>query len=113
MIPRDKMDDLLKRAGDVVKAVRFDNSGAIIAGQYMGGNGGLSSPETRDAAERLDAILSNIRQFYPPSDDPHKAMLGKITGIMGDVLAAMEAEGLRGDPADLRLFIDRFCERWG
>ena len=47
------VEDLLKLARELVESVEFDNNGAIIGGQYRGGNGGLISPATIVATDRL------------------------------------------------------------
>jgi len=107
MIPRETLDDLLKRADALIASVRFDNSGSIIAGYYRGGNGGLLSHDTEKAADGLANLVAKIRQFYPPVEASAEQMQ-ELTGIMGEVLAQ---GGYRGDKRDLRLFVDRVCER--
>jgi len=49
----DAMMRLMHRAKALVDAVSFDNSGAMIAGQWQGGNGGLISRETIKVADEL------------------------------------------------------------
>lgn len=107
MIPRETLDDLMKRADALIASVRFDNSGSIIAGHYRGGNGGLLSHDTEKAADDLANFVAKIRQFYPPVEAGAEQMQ-ELTGIMGEVLAQ---GGYRGDKRDLRLFVDRVCER--
>ena len=109
MITRSSLDALLQRADALIASVRFDNSGSIVGGQYMGGNGGLLSHDTEKAANELETLVAQVRQLYPAASSERQAMLGEITGLMGEVLAEMQ---YRGNAADLRLFIDRFCAKW-
>ena len=39
-------------------------------------------------------------------------MLYEITGIMGDVVAQCEAEGIPLSDRDIRIFADKFCKRY-
>lgn len=55
-----KDDRLLKAARDLVEAVSFDDSGAIVGGQYQGGNGGLISRETIRKADALRRLLEEM-----------------------------------------------------
>jgi len=52
------VDALLAKAQALVDAVGFDDNGAIVAGQYVGGNGGLLSRETLKAADALRIELA-------------------------------------------------------
>lgn len=49
--------DLLRKARALVDAVTFDNHGAVVGGQFMGGHGGLISRETIKAADDLRKTL--------------------------------------------------------
>jgi len=47
------MPALLDRAKALVDAITFDDSGALIAGHWQGGNGGLISRDTIKVADEL------------------------------------------------------------
>lgn len=51
-------DGLREKAQALVDSVSFDDNGALIAGKWMGGNGGLISDETRKAADALRRELA-------------------------------------------------------
>lgn len=51
------MTALTTRAKALLDAVDFDNNGAMVAGVYRGGNGGLISRETIVAADELRKVL--------------------------------------------------------
>ena len=38
--------------------------------------------------------------------------LGEVTGVMGDALTALKAEGVSLDDRTVRLLTDRFCDIW-
>ena len=50
----------LARAQALLKAVDFDNFGTMVAGKFVGGNGGLISRETIKAADELRKALSEV-----------------------------------------------------
>lgn len=54
---REKAQPLVDKAKALVDSVSHDNNGSIVAGRYMGGNGGLVSRETIAAADALRAEL--------------------------------------------------------
>lgn len=45
------------RARALLECVDFDNNGAMVGGQWMGGHGGLHSQETIKAADALRLAL--------------------------------------------------------
>lgn len=51
-------DGLREKAQALVDSVSFDDNGALIAGKWMGGHGGLISDETRKAADALRRELA-------------------------------------------------------
>ena len=46
------------RAEALLKSVDFDQHGTMVAGQYVGGNGGLISRDTIKAADELRKALA-------------------------------------------------------
>lgn len=52
--------ELRKKAKALVDSVRNDDGGQLIAGQWVGGNGGLLSRETIKAADALDVELLKV-----------------------------------------------------
>jgi hypothetical protein len=53
-------DELLKRSTDLLEGVLFDENGAMVAGQFMGGNGGNISRETLRKAGPLAQTINTI-----------------------------------------------------
>lgn len=51
-------DGLREKAQALVDSVSFDDNGALIAGKWIGGHGGLISDETREAADALRRELA-------------------------------------------------------
>lgn len=54
--------DVVDRARALLEAVDFDNNGAIVGQQSMGGNGGLISIATTRAADALRLALDQLDQ---------------------------------------------------
>jgi hypothetical protein len=55
---RDNARALAKKAKKLVDSVSFDNSGSLVAGHWVSGNGGLCSRETLRAADELRLELA-------------------------------------------------------
>lgn len=51
------LESVIARARALVAAVTFDDSGAMVGGQWVGGHGGLLSRETLRATDRLRLAL--------------------------------------------------------
>ena len=51
------MSTVTIKAKALLDAVDFDQHGRIVAGKYVGGNGGLISRETMEAADALRKVL--------------------------------------------------------
>ena len=69
---------ILKTARELVDAVAFDDCGAVVAGQLVGGHGGLLSRETIKKADALRLAL-----------DAHRIEMDKAA----DAAASMAVEG--------------------
>lgn len=54
---------LRARSNDLVQAVQFDDTGAMVAGKLMGGNGGLLSRETIHKAGLVQLTLNDIKKL--------------------------------------------------
>jgi hypothetical protein len=67
--------ELIKHAERVAECVNFDDNGAIVAGQMVGGNGGLVSPDTRRAVDALTRSLAVWREFYADSPVNHSPVV--------------------------------------
>lgn len=63
------MKDLLPLIEAVIAAVDFDNNGAMIAGQFKGGNGGLLSIETIRAVDQLRLAVNTWKAQQPTPDE--------------------------------------------
>ncbi|MFA5898830.1 MAG: hypothetical protein WC829_06920 [Hyphomicrobium sp.] len=57
----ERMDHLVAKAKALVDSVSHDNNGSMVAGQFMGGNGGLVSRETIAAVDALRLELDKWR----------------------------------------------------
>lgn len=57
----DTFSDILVKAKALVDAVAFDDCGAIVGGQLVGGHGGLLSRETIGKADALRLALDAHR----------------------------------------------------
>ena len=55
-----KANELAKAAQALLDAVTFDDCGALIAGKYQGGNGGMISRETTRKADALRRVLHGV-----------------------------------------------------
>lgn len=65
------MSTITGKAKALLDAVDFDQHGRIVAGKYVGGNGGLISRETMEAADALrKALATDQDPAFPdtPSD---------------------------------------------
>lgn len=62
-------ETLISAAKALVDAVSFDDSGAMVAGQWKGGNGGLLSRETLKAADTLRKVIA----VEEAAREPHEA----------------------------------------
>lgn len=47
------IDQVLAQAKALLKSVSFDDNGAMVAGHYVGGHGGMLSRDTIKAADAL------------------------------------------------------------
>lgn len=54
---------LRDRSTDVVQSIQFDDTGAMVAGKLMGGNGGLLSRETIHKAGLVQLTLNDIKKL--------------------------------------------------
>lgn len=54
---------LAARSTDLMKAVQFDDTGAMVAGHLQGGNGGLLSRETIHKAGLVQRTLNDIKKL--------------------------------------------------
>lgn len=54
---------LRSTAADLVRAVQFDDTGAMVAGHLQGGNGGLLSRETLHKAGLVQLTLNDIKKL--------------------------------------------------
>lgn len=52
------MSTITLKAKALLEAVDFDQHGRMVAGKYVGGNGGLISRETMEAADALRKALA-------------------------------------------------------
>lgn len=50
--------DLRAKIQALIDAIDFDNNGSMVAGQWVGGHGGLISRETIRAVDRLRRALA-------------------------------------------------------
>lgn len=51
-------DPIVAKARALLDSVSFDNNGALVGNQFVGGEGGLISPKTIRAADELRKALS-------------------------------------------------------
>jgi hypothetical protein len=63
--------ELIRHAERLADCVNFDDNGAIVAGQLVGGNGGLVSPDTRRAVDAFTRSLAVWKEFYAERKDQH------------------------------------------
>jgi len=57
MTDTERLADLIAKAKALVDAVSLDDTGRLVAGRWVGGNGGLLSRSTLQAADALRAEL--------------------------------------------------------
>jgi len=55
---KEEIQHALDKAKALLKSVDFDQHGAMVAGQWVGGNGGLISRDTIKAADELRKALA-------------------------------------------------------
>lgn len=55
-----RLNTLMPKAKALLDAVTFDDSGAMVAGKWVGGNGGLISRETMKAADELRQAMLEV-----------------------------------------------------
>lgn len=53
----ERLHQFLKDVRELTELVRFDEHGRLVAGQYVGGNGGLIS---RDTMAKNDAVVRDL-----------------------------------------------------
>ncbi|WP_196258597.1 Lar family restriction alleviation protein [Pelagibacterium limicola] len=67
-LPLAEIEAFVAETRDLVEKVTFDESGRLVAGQWVGGNGGLLGRETLTAADtlrrRLDIIATLIASHH-------------------------------------------------
>lgn len=74
ILPLSELRAFVAETRDLINKVSFDESGSMVAGRYVGGNGGLLHRETLRANDilrrRLDSIAALIatREADAPSD---------------------------------------------
>lgn len=59
-LPLQEFEALLAEAADLVEKITFDESGRMVAGHWVGGNGGLLQRETLKANDVLRRRLDEI-----------------------------------------------------
>ena len=62
-LPLADLQAFVAETRDLVEKVTFDESGRLIAGQWVGGNGGLLHRDTLIAADVLRRRLQTITDF--------------------------------------------------
>jgi hypothetical protein len=63
--------ELIQHAERMAASVNFDDNGAIVGGQLVGGNGGLVSSDTRRAVDAFTRSLAVWKEFYAERKDEH------------------------------------------
>lgn len=56
-----QLEELIKASKDLVDSLSFDDNGAMIAGKWIGGNGGMISRKTLIKADAVRRALSKIK----------------------------------------------------
>lgn len=56
----DDLDRLRRLCRELIACIDHDNNGSLVGGQWMGGNGGLTSRETLKAT---DALRKEVEQM--------------------------------------------------
>lgn len=81
----------------LVDSVSFDENGSLIGGKWMGGNGGLISPETHARADEvrraLDAVATveaNCVEFRVADDGTVEV---RTIATTGDTMATIRIDG--------------------
>lgn len=60
----DALARLIRQAEKVVECIEFDESGQMVGGQWVGGNGGLLSRETIREVVQLRRELDTYKQWH-------------------------------------------------
>lgn len=56
------VSELIKASRDLVDSVSYDENGALIGNQWVGGHGGLLSRKTHEKADALRRVLSRFEE---------------------------------------------------
>ena len=59
--PAPDVHTLVKKSRALVKAVNHDDNGSMVAGRWVGGNGGMLSRDTLTAADELRLELEKFK----------------------------------------------------
>lgn len=62
-ILKEETERLIHAAKALVEAISFDVNGAMIGGKWMGGNGGLISPQTIRISDELRRAIASIESL--------------------------------------------------
>lgn len=62
------LDDLLAQTKTLIDAITFDDLGAMVGGQWMGGNGGLISRQTIVETDKLRRLLTDFNAMLAGGD---------------------------------------------
>ena len=60
----ERLTAFIRDVRALVKSIRFDDHGEMVAGRFVGGNGGLVSEETLDKCEAVARQLDVIEAQY-------------------------------------------------
>lgn len=76
----DALNAFIERAERVIAAVRNDNIGVLVGGQYVGGNGGLLSCETMVEVDALAREIDQWKRWHVPVAQQHPVK-GEVIGL--------------------------------
>lgn len=62
------LDDLLAQTKVLIDAITHDDIGAMVGGQYQGGNGGLISRQTIIETDKLRRLLGDFQAVLATGD---------------------------------------------
>jgi hypothetical protein len=104
--------DLLKSVEALVKAVRFDEHGEMVAGQFVGGNGGLISRDTMILADTAWRKIDHWHRWWGASlgKGEDEVRLHEMTGLFGDAIRSLDGANL--DERTVRLFTEECVKLW-